>query len=110
LALIPLNSFVSPVRCPALLLFYGSAIPINWAKGDEPRLVIHSETGSLTLVPGGDVTEVTGASDAKNTAVRIAHGVLMALAFVLCFPSGALLARHKWLVGQNQVSRPAEPY
>jgi hypothetical protein len=65
---------------------------------------MHTQEGSLSLVPGGGASAAPEVDDSKLTRLRIAHGVLMTLAFVLCFPSGALMARHKWLVGAGEVS------
>ena len=81
-------------------------MPINWALNPAARgLVRHTATGSLSLVPGGTaLVNSDGDASRRLRAARIAHGVLMTFAFVLCFPMGALTARHKWGVGPWRVS------
>jgi len=82
-----------------------AAVNINWALNPSSSgFVMHTQKGSLSLVPGGGASTAPEVDDSKLTRLRIAHGVLMTLAFVLCFPSGALMARHKWLVGAGEVS------
>lgn len=81
-----------------------TALPINWALGDEAALVRHSRKGSVALVLDGGGSSVTAGDGADNaTAFRIAHGTLMLAAFVLLMPTAVLMARHKWLFGDSQV-------
>jgi len=78
---------------------------VNWAIGSAPVLQQHVMKGSLSLIPGGGLAAPETSSNddgAHATAARIAHGVLMTVAFMLLMPVGAGLARHKWVFGDAQ--------
>lgn len=78
---------------------------LNWALGSSDELAHHASMGSLALRLAGGAADVDAASGAaaNATVFRIAHGALMAAAFLLLMPAGALLARHKWAFGDAEV-------
>lgn len=63
---------------------------------------MHAYMESLTL-NAADGT-ATGAGASSKLAKQLAHGALMLLAFSVFMPLGALMARHKWIMGDKEVS------
>lgn len=105
--------------------------PLIWASSPESSLTQHNLWGSFTAnlnpllaaAAGGGATATTAAAlaaaaapaavaepdedaiVAKNERVRIAHGAMMLIAFALLMPAGVLLARHKWLFGDESAGK-----
>lgn len=78
-----------------------ASVALNWAESSGHALDYHDRKGSVTLDlrdGGAVVGDPTGAA-ALADAARIAHGALMAAAFLLLIPTAVLLPRHKWLFG-----------
>jgi len=68
----------------------------------------HTLTRSLVLnVADGSLARSSSGSVGEKLVKQVAHGVLMLLAFVVFMPTGALMARHKWVMGDKAVSRGA---
>jgi len=81
-----------------------TALPINWAISDSNSLQqMHSQMGSATIdLQGGAAVISNSGAAANQLAYRVAHGVMMLLAFLLLMPSAVLMARHKWLFGDKE--------
>lgn len=79
-----------------------ASIPLNYAAAPFADLnTVHTISGSLTInaVKG---SAGGGAGGGASTAI-LAHAVLMLAAFGGLMPLGAILARHKWAFGRQEV-------
>jgi hypothetical protein len=63
---------------------------------------MHAYMELLTLNAADGTATSTSAS--SKLAKQLAHGALMLLAFSVFMPMGALMARHKWIMGDKEVS------
>ncbi|PNH02513.1 hypothetical protein TSOC_011503 [Tetrabaena socialis] len=78
-----------------------SALPYSWALSPEDRLVEHPAgwygAGLLDLGSGAVRQETIR----SRRGAMVAHGVLMAVAWVLLLPLGAMAPAHRWLFGSS---------
>jgi hypothetical protein len=84
-----------------------AALYLNWAYGLSNSLGIHVKEGSVAVVLSSNSSTITSDNAGINLSYPLAiwvHGAFMLAAFILMMPVAALLARHKWLAGNPQVS------
>jgi hypothetical protein len=82
---------------------FPAALKLNWVgDGSTAFSGRHELTNSLTLdAVAGGVT--SSSSSSSKLRAQLAHGALMLLAFAVFMPTGALMARHKWMMGDAAV-------
>eukprot|EP00879_Flechtneria_rotunda_P001115 GHRR01001257.1.p2 GENE.GHRR01001257.1~~GHRR01001257.1.p2 ORF type:complete len:373 (+),score=108.40 GHRR01001257.1:1707-2825(+) len=97
------RALVAPQAAVVKTINPAAALPINWALGPDNTLIQHAESGSLSLGLTTGVSMTVGdIGGGDATAVRIAHGALMLTAFIVLIPAAVLMARHKWMCGDNK--------
>lgn len=87
-----------------------AALKLNWvADSGTSFSKEHDVTRSMTIdAAGGTVSSSSGSGGDSKLAKQLAHGALMLLAFTVFMPLGALMARHKWVLGDTIVSGPVQ--
>ena len=73
-------------------------MPLNWAVGISTGLGDHHAQGGLVLNLASGSTAT--ATDDIHTRI-FNHGLIMSVAWAFLLPLGAVVARHKWVLGHH---------